>query len=287
MSLLANARRLFSTGDAKAVSGDSDSGFPLTGFAPSSVAVPLVDGLSDQDLVELNGLLRWHCFTVDAKGRRFGRRSKPGKREEPQAVPDLRIVDMDKRFGLKGKTVLEIGCFEGVHTIALAMQGAQVTAIDSRMENVVKTIVRTSFFGFQPKVFKCDVEDPVEQALLPEVDFLHHVGVLYHLVDPVSHLRQLASRVRGGLMLDTHYAEPEKAVFSYEVAGRSYPYMRFGEGGRSEVFSGMYDHAKWLTLDSLVALLRELGFASVEVVEKRAERNGPRLRLFAARAAAT
>lgn len=286
MSLFGHARRLLSAGAADPTK-DPDPGFPFTGFTENRVATPLVDALSDEDLMELNGLLRWHCFTADSKGRRFGRRSQPGKREEPQSIPDPRIADMDSRFGLKGKTVLEIGCFEGVHTIGLAMLGANVTAIDSRMENVVKTIVRAALFGFHPRVFKCDVEDPAQQALLPQVDLLHHVGVLYHLVDPVTHLRQLASKVTHGLMLDTHYAEPEKATSSYEVAGQSFAYMRYLESGRAEVFSGMYDHARWLTLDGLISVLKELGFARVDVVEKRAERNGSRVRLFAARDAST
>jgi tRNA (mo5U34)-methyltransferase len=280
MSFLDKLRRATSADGPEA---QGDDGFTFKGFTQGRVATRHVDPLSDAELQELNGLLRWHCFTVDAHGRRFGRRSGPGKREEPQAVPDPRIVDMDRRFGLDGRTVLEVGCFEGVHTTGLAMHGAQVTAIDSRMENVVKTLVRSTMFGFQPEVFKCDVENEQDRERLPEVDLMHHVGVLYHLVDPVTHLERIAPRVRKGLMLDTHYAEPAEADARYTVGGRDYAYKRYAEGGRQEVFSGMYDHAKWLTLDGLTGLLRELGFNEVDVVERRAERNGPRLRLFAAR----
>jgi 2-polyprenyl-3-methyl-5-hydroxy-6-metoxy-1,4-benzoquinol methylase len=264
-------------------SARADNDFPIHGHDANRVATPHVDMLTDGELRELNGLLRWHCFTADSHGRRFGRRSAPGKRETPQAVPDPRIVQMDERFGLAGKSVLEVGCFEGVHTTGLVRRGATVTAIDSRMENVVKTIVRTALFGCQATVFKCDVEIESERARLPSVDLLHHVGVLYHLADPVTHLERLGALVREGIMLDTHYAEPHEAVLHYEVGGRSIAYRHYREGGRREVFSGMYDHAKWLTLDTLSDLLRRIGFSTVEIVEKRAERNGPRVMLFAAR----
>lgn len=262
---------------------DADDDFPLHGHDANRVATPHVDPLSDDELVELNGLLRWHCFTADSHGRRFGRRSAPGKRETPQAVPDPRIVQMDERFGLAGKHVLEVGCFEGVHTTGLVLRGARVTAIDSRMENVVKTMVRTAMFGCPAEVFKCDVEVEAERARLPQVDLLHHVGVLYHLADPVTHLERLGERVGEGMLLDTHYAEPEKATSSYQAGGRTIAYHHYREGGREEVFSGMYDHAKWLTLDTLADTLRRIGFARIDIVEKRAERNGPRVMLFAER----
>lgn len=262
---------------------DADDDFPLHGHTENRVATPHVDSLSDDELIELNGLLRWHCFTADIHGRRFGRRSAPGKRETAQAVPDARIVQMDERFGLAGKHVLEVGCFEGVHTTGLVQRGARVTAIDSRMENVVKTMVRTGMFGCRAEVFKCDVELEVDRALLPQVDLLHHVGVLYHLADPVTHLERLGEKVAAGMMLDTHYAEPEKATSTYEAGGRTIAYHHYREGGREEVFSGMYDHAKWLTLDTLCDTLRRIGFGQVDIVQKRAERNGPRVMLFASR----
>jgi 2-polyprenyl-3-methyl-5-hydroxy-6-metoxy-1,4-benzoquinol methylase len=257
--------------------------FPLAGFDTNRVATPHVDNLSDEDLTTLNRMLEWRCFTVDAKGRRFGRRAWEGKREVPQAVPDPRIAQMNDRFGLEGKAVLEVGCFEGVHTVGLALLGAHVVAVDSRIENVVKSSVRAQFFGQPATIFKCDLEQAADWLLLPQVDLLHHVGVLYHLKDPVTHLLKLGALVRDGIMLDTHFSAPEDARDSYVVDGRSVPYMRFREGGRADAFSGMYDHAKWLTLDTIRELLGEAGFGSVEIVEERPERNGSRVLLFAAR----
>ena len=76
---------------------------------------------------------------------------------------------------------------------------------------------------------------------------------------------------------------PGEATEQLASGGRSYACRRFAEGGVAEVFSGMYAHASWLTLDTLMALLRELGFARTEVLEQRAERSGPRVLIMARR----
>ena len=259
------------------------SQLPQRGYANNRVAAEWVDTLSDDDLSRLNELLDWQCFTADSQGRRFGSAAWQGKRAEPQVIPDQRIVLLNKYFDLSDKHVLEMGCFEGIHKMGLAQFSRQVTAIDARIENVVKTIVRCSFFGFTPCVFKCDVErEPLPIKWLSS-DILHHVGVLYHLKDPVTHLLRISQYVRLGLMLDTHYCRDEQADQTYEVGQRSYRYREYTEQGLTDPFSGMHEHAKWLRQDDIIALLRQTGFEQVDVIETREERNGPRLLLIAKR----
>ena len=256
---------------------------PASGFPPSAKPIAALDCLNDDDLRQLNELLKWNCFTVDGHGRRFGDCARAGKRDVPEAIPDRRISLLDQEFALRGKHVLEVGCFEGVHTIGLAQAGARVTAVDARMENVVKALLRCHFYGVTPDIRRCDVEIESELQALPEVDLLHHVGVLYHLVDPVQHLKALAPKVRVGLMLDTHVATPESAKDVLKTGSQQFRCQRYAEGGVGEVFSGMYDHAAWLVLEDLLALLAELGFKHTRVQEQRAERNGPRVLVFARR----
>jgi 2-polyprenyl-3-methyl-5-hydroxy-6-metoxy-1,4-benzoquinol methylase len=256
---------------------------PISTDADSRIATKYIDYLSDVDLKRLNDMLPWQCFTLDGKGRRFGKAASAMKRSRAQVIPDRRIAELNHRFPLHGQSVLEVGCFEGIHTIALAAYGAEVTAIDSRIENVTKTMVRTWSFGLTPTVFKCDVEYAAEFARVPEVDITHHMGVLYHLADPVGHLQKLLARTRRAIMLDTHYARDDEVKSSYQVGGVSYAYKRYREGGRNDAFSGMFDHAKWLTLATLKEVLREAGFSSVDVAQLREERNGARVLLFAHR----
>ena len=257
------------------------SALPLKGFQQQLLKTPFVDPLSDADLIELNTLLKWKCFTVDRKGRRFGNAAWKGKRCEPQIIPDRRILLMHERFDLTTKHVLEVGCFEGIHTIGLSQYARKVTAIDSRMENVVKTIVRCAFFGVHPTVFKCNLEEQSINTDLIAADVAHHVGVLYHLKNPVQHLLNLGQHIRLGVLLDTHYALENEANESLTANGKTYRYKRYKEAGHEDVFSGMYDHSKWLTIDDIVAILKGSGFKNVEIVETRNERNGPRILMIA------
>jgi tRNA (mo5U34)-methyltransferase len=254
---------------------------PLHGY-DERLEIPLVDALSDVDLQRLNALLPWKCFVVDRHGRRFGKTASLQKRHTPQTVPDRRITLMHEYFDLSDKHVVEFGCFEGVHTVGLLQHARSVTATDGRIENVVKTVVRCTCFGYSCPAFVYDVDGFLHDERL-RADVAHHVGVLYHLRDPVSHLLSLGRYLSTGLMLDTHYALPEKATQFYEVAGRQIAYQQVGESGRGDVFSGLGDHSKWLTQQTICDLLRESGFAQVQVMETREERNGPRLLLMARR----
>lgn len=275
--LLALARRVRAS-----LVGPAKPALPLAGYTSHRTTIRHVDPLRDEDLAELNRLLPWQAFTVDAHGRRFGGAAWTGKRDTPQAVPDRRVVLLDEVFSLAGKDVLEVGCFEGIHTIALAARARSVTAVDARIDNVVKTIVRASLYGFSPTIFQCDLETDGAEARLG-ADVALHVGVLYHLRDPVRHLLALGRWVRLGVVLDTHVATLADASNSMTVDGKEYRYRRFTEGGVKDAFSGMYDHAKWLTLPAIVELLELAGFAHVTVVEERAERNGPRVLLVASK----
>ena len=243
----------------------------------------LIELISDDDLARLNNMLSWKCFTADTKGRRFGNKAWKGKRDTAQLIPDPRILEMDRLFTLKDKTVLEVGCFEGVHTIGLAKLGARVYAVDSRIENVVKTLIRTKLFGYTADISLCNLELSTDMARLPSVNIMHHVGVLYHLKDPVSHLLALGTIVNDGMLLCTHYAMEDMLSDSYMLDGKEYRYFKYLEKGRDDFFSGMYDHSKWLLIEDIKYLLAQSGFTDFRIMADEQQRNGPRVTLFAGR----
>lgn len=261
--------------------------FPVSAVERERIKTPRIDTLTDNELDRLNKLLPWQCFTLDAHGRRFGCAASLTKRNTPQEIPDRRITELNGRIPLAGLEVLEVGCFEGIHTVSLAGYGAKVTGVDSRIENVAKTMLRAWGFGLEATILRCDVERDDEFATLPKVDVVVHIGVLYHLVDPITHLRKMLARTRKAIVLDTHYAQPNEASKSYSVDGVVYCYKHYKEGGRQEAFAGMYDHAKWLPLDTITEILRACGFHTIDVAELRDERNGPRMLLYASRSAAS
>ena len=76
--------------------------------------------VTDEDLDEVNNMLDWHAGTLLPDGRLLGRLERtPGKRTRPDTVPDERIILLNRRVPLRGRSVLEIGCFEGIHTLGL------------------------------------------------------------------------------------------------------------------------------------------------------------------------
>ena len=253
--------------------------FPFKGFEPSDIDLCVIDRLTDIQLEELNHILPWNCFVVDKQGRRFGAPASSHKRNSPQNMEDYRIKLLAKTFDLQNKKVTEFGCFEGVHTAALCRSGAEVTAIDSRIENVVKTIVRCSLLGCSPKVFPHNLEEASTDLL--KCDVLFHCGVLYHLSNPIEHVLQFKNFVKEGFLLDTHVAAPGEADAEISFDGVVYKCKSYEEGGYENVFAGMIPKAMWLQLNDLVHFIKLAGFTQVDVVETREERNGKRVLLMA------
>lgn len=263
---------------------DKRSLLPLKGWEPPPAPVALIDRLTDQQLEELNGLLDFNCFTVDGQGRRFGLPAGENKRNTPQDIPDRRVALLDEVVGLKGKRVLEVGCFEGVHTIALAQRAGSVVALDSRVGNVVKTMVRAAFYEQHPRVMVYDLEKLKSPApVWMEANVAFHVGVLYHMTDPVRHLKILCAGVSDAILLDTHVAREDQLNAEYEVDGRLWRCCRRKEAGYRAAFAGMGDHAKWLLEADIHGVLKEAGFAEIKSIETRDERHGKRILLIARR----
>src|SRR4029079_7718769 len=110
----------------------SDDIVPFKGYDKAALSVPLVDSLTDDELKELNSLLPWGAFVADSHGRRFGRAHNPAKRTNPTPIPDRRTTLLNEKVDLSDKVVLEVGCFEGLHTVGLCRLARKVKACDSR-----------------------------------------------------------------------------------------------------------------------------------------------------------
>ena len=229
---------------------------------------------------ELNEMLDWHSATELPSGELLGRLGvNKGKRDQPQKIPDKRILRLDDLIDLENKNVLELGCFEGIHTIGLVNAGAKVTAIDARPSNVAKTLVRCAYHGVFPKVYEFDVENLNSQ--FGSYDLIFHCGVLYHLQNPIEHLLRLKG-VANYIFLDTHISTEEKShAVMYE--GIEYFGCLVDEGGWSDPFSGVGNKSLWLTKESLMKALNNSGYLNFIFSEVRDERNGARISLLASR----
>lgn len=236
-----------------------------------------VNGFSDADLEEFNLLLPWAAMSADGNGRVLGRPFSDKKRSVVERLNDRRHNMLNDLFPLKGKHVFEVGCFEGLHTLSLIMHGARVTGCDVRIEHLLKTLARVWAYNQKCDVIQWDLEKDVNPWVPAGWDVLHHVGVLYHLSNPVEHLNEVLPRTKGAVLLDTHVArDADEATKRYKVDGEVFLYRHFNEDP-DVPFAGVMDHAKWLLTEDLVKIFRNHGFNNVQMLEDRDERNGRRV----------
>jgi len=234
---------------------------------------------SNAIIEEFNQMLDWRAAAPLPDGRLLGRQSE-GKRESVNRIPDKRITLLNELLPLEHLRVLEIGCFEGIHTMGLLQYTKHVTGLDLRPVNVLKTLTRLSLSGYYAPIFQGNCEELDES--FGKFDVVFHFGVLYHLMSPVQHIKSLG-RFADTLYLDTHIASTANATESSEIDGDTYRYSLVGESGWLDPFSGADPTSIHLTYASLKKALVKAGFKNVALLNFRDERNGPRILVFGSR----
>lgn len=234
---------------------------------------------SNAIIEEFNQMLDWRAAAPLPDGRLLGRQSE-GKRDSVNRIPDKRIILLNELLPLAGVKVLEIGCFEGIHTMGLLQYTRHVTGLDLRPVNVLKTLARLSLSGVSAPIFQGNCEDLDES--FGKFDVVFHFGVLYHLMSPVQHIKALG-RFADTLYLDTHISSSEKATETSVIDGEAYRYSLVGESGWLDPFSGADPTSIHLTYDSLKKAMVQAGFRNIALLNYRDERNGPRILVFASR----
>lgn len=185
---------------------------------------------------------------------------------------DDRVSLLAKHYPLEGKRVLEPGCFDGFLTVALAQAGANVVAFDVRPLNVIRAITRGLVRGVHVDVRVGDVHTMTDDYRCEEFDLLFHSGLFYHLADPVSHMRTIASKFHR-IALDTHTARPGETI----VKLNGYAGHWYQEFGWNDPLSGTGDRSFWLTEESLESLIHDCGLTITERLIRNPEsKNGPR-----------
>jgi len=184
-----------------------------------------------------------------------------------------------------GRRILDVGCLEGYFSIECALQGADVLGIDGKTLNVRKCEFVQSALGVPNVRFVEDDAMAVTRDTYGTFDAVLALGLLYHLEDPFEFLANMADVCDGFMLIDTHVAleeQPEsiKGVWkptlsdirTFEARGARYQGRLFREfdPGTSQVAKDLSPTASlrnessvWLTEDSLVRLLHDVGFEQV------------------------
>ena len=206
---------------------------------------------------------------------------------------DYRIKYVAYSLDLRDQRVLEMGPFEGRHSVLIEKMGARENiAIEAREENYAKCLRIKEKYGLSKTTYyKLNIEDMYNHRVDPpfngKFDLLFCLGLFYHLPDPGRALDWFITQ-SDALFLGTHYVESrvihlydsfEEGVLSYK--GHSYKGRWYTEGGLKDALSGMSHHSFWLYEEDLIRMLNRSGYKSVYVLGKDYQYERPHITLLA------
>jgi tRNA (mo5U34)-methyltransferase len=160
---------------------------------------------------------------------------------------------------LRGKTVLDIGAWDGFFSFESERRGAErVVAADSFAWNGSNWSDKRGFdlardvLGSRVEDVEVDVLD-LDPGEIGEFDVVLFLGVLYHMRHPLLALERVASVTRELLILETHV----DMTLTRRPAAAFYPSHELG-----------LDPTNWWgpNPEAVVGMLRAVGFSEVEVV---------------------
>lgn len=176
-----------------------------------------------------------------------------GKIDPTPRLPGLRLPD-----DLSGRTLLDIGAWDGFFSFEMERRGAEVTALDSFSWSGEGWGSRAGFdcareaLGSKVKAVEMEVLDLSPDAI-GQFDIVLFLNVLYHMLHPALAIERVASVTRDLLVLETFtdlndIAEPAVALY--------------GSGdlwGDETSYCGP-------NLPGIELMLRNAGFREVEVI---------------------
>ncbi len=251
---------------------------------------PRIENLDQGSIETMNVMLPWSSYFVVNGNKIIGSAWTKTKRNNAQPFPDKGVEKLAKLVDMSGLTVFEVGCYEGHHTVTLARHARHVAAVDGRIENVLKTMVRiwatklenkasSSLINLEQGNLKSQLKNA---GLEKQFDLIHHRGVLYHLSDPVDNILQCAAICRRFLYLHTQIASDEAATNTVERDGKKYSFYKYKEPKvEFSPFAGICEYALWLSRNSLLELLQNAGFKKISIISEVQERHGPRIEILA------
>jgi len=176
--------------------------------------------------------------------------------------------DIIKRLDLNGKTVIEFGPADGIHTGWLVNSGAKhVTTVEGRPENIIKLLAAQFAFGWKNLEIVLDNFQYPGRWADRRYDLVFAHGVVYHCLNPfyfMDVMTQITDKIflGGWVATDT---KPLSKWQSVEYAGRSYRMQTYDEP--SHFCSGLASRSSFLDADGIENFFRDRGFR-VELVEK-------------------
>lgn len=188
--------------------------------------------------------------------------------------------------GIAGKSILELGPFEGYQTYLLEKLGAaSIESVEGNSVNFMKCLILKNVFGLKVRYVFGDFIAHLERVQGP-FDMSWASGVLYHQVEPLR-LLQLLAKKSSAIYLWTHYydaqrieqlAAPDRALFidaGHVMKGldgfqcmhyqRSYDIPQYQFNIPANWEGGNQAFAYWLEVEDIFAFLKSQGFHNINI----------------------
>ena len=175
----------------------------------------------------------------------------PGSEFKPlHDINPLRLDYIDGRAGLRGKTVLDVGCGGGILTESMARRGALVTGIDLADGPLKVAQLHLLESGSEVEYRNVAAED-LARELPHHFDVVTCMELLEHVPEPASTVRACAALVKPGghVFFSTINRNPKSyllAVIGAEYVLRLLP-------------RGTHNYAKFIKPSELGAFARHAG----------------------------
>lgn len=168
--------------------------------------------------------------------------------------------------------VLDLGALEGLFAVELALNGADVLAIEAREANAEKARLAKEALGVSTLQIELDDVRNLRVDRHGMFDVVLCLGLLYHLDAPdlLPFIQHMAEVCRGFAIIDTHISLKPQVTIADQ--GRTYYGRRFSEHRKSagaerkaRVVWASLDNPRsfWFTKSSLLNALARAGFTSV------------------------
>ena len=175
---------------------------------------------------------------------------------------------------LTGKTLLDVGCNAGFYAFEAKRRGAErVLGVDGQRQHVRQGLFVRKVLGLDVEFRRFNVYE-LNPRTVGQFDITLALGLLYHLKHPILALENLYQVTKELLIIETAIMPPRQTPKSFGYSFGStktvlHPlaYVENPADAKEQVFN-------WFLpgVDALTALLRNTGFAAVELVEVKGDR---------------
>lgn len=153
---------------------------------------------------------------------------------------------------LSGKTLLDIGCWDGFYTFETERHGAQVTSVDCWHPSnffTAREALKSRAEFHEASVYE------IGKDRLGSFDIVLFMGVLYHLRHPLLALENVCELTRDFAIIESHIID--------KMREGDEPAMEFYE---FDELGGQYDNWWAPNFECMVQMARSAGFARLELL---------------------